>query len=81
MINNMGTLLFDFKEINTNQEYEITTNEKRFIRNFLQKVLIDPDEDDSIIFSETNPIDFSYFILFVMREYDSFIKNNNNCRI
>lgn len=74
----MGTLFFDFKEIIPCKECEITRNEKLFINYFMEKILINLEEDEIIVIDETNPVEFGNFLLSVMREYEYYLSKYKN---
>lgn len=68
-----NTYLFDFKEMIPCSECSITTDEKRFVRYFMEKLYINFDEDEVIILDDTNPIEFGHFLLTIMREYEYYL--------
>lgn len=74
----MGTLFFDFKEIIPCKDCEITRNEKLFINYFMEKILINLEEDEIIVIDETNPVEFGNFLLSVMREYEYYLSKYKN---
>jgi hypothetical protein len=71
----MDSLFFDFNEITPPQRIP-TPNERRFIRSFLSKIQIEYDEYNEIMISNTSPVDFSYFVLYLVREYEKQRKND-----
>ncbi len=67
----MDSFLFDLKDI-VKVVDDISDNEKRFINYFTDKINISTEECEEIIVSDTTSVEFSFFILTVIREYEKY---------
>ena len=67
----MDTFLFDLKEI-VKVVDNVTDNEKRFINYFTDKINIGTTDYDNIVVRDTTSVEFSFFLLTVIREYEKY---------
>lgn len=67
----MDTFLFDLKDI-VKVVDNVTDKEKRFITHFTDKINIGTTDYDNIVVSDTTSVEFSFFLLTVIREYEKY---------
>jgi len=67
----MNTLLLDFCELFPPVD-NITNDEKRFVNGLMGLSLVDLEDYDEVIISNTKSQDFLYVVINIIREYKNF---------
>ena len=66
------TYIIDFEDILPPIDY-LTKNEIKFVRNYLDRLKVDINEDQDIVISTLTSEKLGYFITDIIREYNIFI--------